>query len=42
MSNLNKWAARYDSDGSLRLEHARAAWAKRTSDNEVILLGARQ
>jgi hypothetical protein len=38
--NLDEWAARHDSNGSLRLEHARAARAKRTSDDEVILLGA--
>ncbi|WFT91881.1 hypothetical protein [Bradyrhizobium barranii] len=42
MSNLNKWAARHDPDGALRLECARAAWAKRTSDDEIIALGIRQ
>jgi hypothetical protein len=40
--NLGKWAARQDPDGSLREEYARAAWAKRTSDDDVILLGRRQ
>ncbi|MET4091278.1 hypothetical protein [Bradyrhizobium sp. S3.5.5] len=38
--SLNTWAARHDLDGSLRLDHARTAWAKRTSDDELILLGA--
>jgi hypothetical protein len=42
VSNLNKWAARHDPDGALRLECARAAWAKRTSDDEIIALGIRQ
>ncbi|MHC2295373.1 hypothetical protein [Bradyrhizobium barranii] len=36
------WAARHDPKGTLRLEHARAAWAERTSDDEIILLGARR
>ncbi|MGY4313712.1 hypothetical protein [Bradyrhizobium sp. JR3.5] len=35
------WAALRDPDGSLRLEYARASWAKRTSDDEVIPLGVR-
>ncbi|MCP1765551.1 hypothetical protein [Bradyrhizobium japonicum] len=38
--NLDKWAALHDPDGALRLECARAAWAGRTSDDEVVLLGA--
>lgn len=38
--NLDKWAALHDPDGALRLECARAAWAGRTSDDEIILLGA--
>src|SRR5258707_15558978 len=40
--NLGKWAALHDPEGSLRLDHARAAWEKRTSDDEIILLGVRQ
>ncbi|MGY3082370.1 hypothetical protein ACVWZZ_008778 [Bradyrhizobium sp. LM6.10] len=40
--NLNAWAAHQDLDGSLRLEHARATWAERASDDDVILLGVHQ
>ncbi|MGY4370731.1 hypothetical protein ACVW1A_006796 [Bradyrhizobium sp. LB1.3] len=40
--NLHAWAAHHDLDGSLRLEHARTAWATRTSDDEAILLGTAQ
>lgn len=39
---FNEWAARHDPDGALRLEYARAMWSVRSSDDEVILLGARQ
>lgn len=35
-----KWAAFHDPDGSQRLEFARAAWANRGEDEEVVLLGA--
>ncbi|MCA1399137.1 hypothetical protein [Bradyrhizobium sp. BRP56] len=35
----DQWAARHDPDGLQRLEHARAVWAKRGSDDEIILLG---
>ncbi|MGF6433484.1 hypothetical protein [Bradyrhizobium elkanii] len=41
-SPAGKWAALRDPDGSLRLEYARTAWAERTSDDEIILLGVRQ
>lgn len=34
--NLNAWAAHHHLAGSLRLEYARAAWAERTSDDDVI------
>lgn len=42
VSNLNKWAALHDPTGSLRVGYARDAWAKRASDDEIILLGTRQ
>ncbi|MCP1915703.1 hypothetical protein J2R96_008183 [Bradyrhizobium elkanii] len=38
-NDAGRWAARHDPDGLQRLEHARAVWAKRTSDDEIILLG---
>ena len=38
---LDAWAAHQDPDGSLRIEYARAVWAKRTSDEEAIPLGVR-
>lgn len=41
-SNLNKWAALHDEDGAVRLQYARDAWAERTSDDDVILLGTLQ
>ncbi|SDJ62678.1 hypothetical protein SAMN05216338_10578 [Bradyrhizobium sp. Rc2d] len=40
--NLHEWAARHDPDGKLRIDYARMMWAVRASDDEVILLGARQ
>ena len=39
-SEFGAWAALHDPDGSARLEYARAAWAARTSNDEIILLGA--
>lgn len=41
-NNYGRWAALRDPSGDLRLDYARAMWAARTSDDEVILLGARQ
>ncbi|MBR0903344.1 hypothetical protein [Bradyrhizobium liaoningense] len=41
-SDLNKWAARHDPDGSLRLKYARMMWAARASDDEIIELGVRR
>ncbi|UFX41919.1 hypothetical protein HAP47_0021725 [Bradyrhizobium sp. 41S5] len=38
-NSFGRWAALHDPDGSLRKEYARAAWAARTSDEDVILLG---
>jgi|UPI0004BBF26D hypothetical protein len=37
--DADRWAALHDPNGSVRLEYARAAWAKRASDDSVILLG---
>lgn len=42
VNNLDRWAALRDPSGDERLDYARALWAARTSDDEVILLGARQ
>lgn len=41
-NNFGQWAALRDPSGDLRLDYARALWAARTSDDEVILLGATQ
>ena len=40
MGNLGEWAARHDPGGKLQMDYARSMWAARTSDDEVILLGA--
>ncbi|UPT93853.1 hypothetical protein J4G48_0031570 [Bradyrhizobium barranii subsp. apii] len=41
-SEINQWAGRHDRSGKLRLEYARAMWASRASDDEIIALGVRQ
>ncbi|MCP3400185.1 hypothetical protein [Bradyrhizobium sp. CCGB20] len=40
--SLGKWAAHHDPQGKMQIEHARAAWAARTSEDEIIVLGVRQ
>ncbi|MCK1517130.1 hypothetical protein IVB22_32430 [Bradyrhizobium sp. 190] len=42
IGDVGRWAALHDPDGSLRLDHARSAWEKRASDDEIIMLGVRQ
>jgi hypothetical protein len=41
-TGVGLWAAKGDPSGSVRMDYARAAWAKRTSDDEIVLLGVRQ
>lgn len=42
MGNIGTWAALHDENGAVRLEYARAAWAERTSDDDINSLGTLQ